>query len=217
MSVFTEEPPRFLVIGGKPHSINTDFRIMADFEVRVNEVDLSDKNTFAEILSDVISALFIDKPDVSAHASATVERIMWYFRCGKEANGGNTDGKKRRRCYDFAEDSEYIYSAFKQQYGIDLLTADLHWWTFRSLFLGLTEETEFVKIMQYRCTDISKIKNKDEKARIRKLQELFALKERKLRRFASLADRDSAYRERVKQRYAEVQRLAEESGGDVHG
>lgn len=217
MSVFTQEPPRFLVIGEKPYRINTDFRIMADFEIRINEADISDRNTFAEILSETISTLFIDKPDVPGNTSEIVSRLMWYFRCGKDAESRGSEGKKRKRCYDLAYDSEYIYAAFMQQYGIDLLTVELHWWTFRSLFLGLTEETEFVKIMQYRCTDISKIKSKDEKARIKKLQELFALKEHKIRCFASLADRNTAYREHIKQRYAEVQRLAKEHGGDVNG
>ena len=86
MSVFTQEPPRFLDIGGKPYRINTDFRIMADFEIRINEVDISDRDTFSRILSETISALFIDKPDVSGNTSEIVSRLMWYFRCGKEAD-----------------------------------------------------------------------------------------------------------------------------------
>jgi hypothetical protein len=39
--------------------------------------------------------------------------------------------------YDYKLDSEYIYAAFMQQYGIDLTTANLHWFDFSALFNGL--------------------------------------------------------------------------------
>lgn len=55
--------------------------------------------------------------------------------------------------------------------------------------MALTEATEFVKIMQYRGTDTSKIKCKEERCRIKKLQERYALRSQKIQRFASLEDR----------------------------
>jgi hypothetical protein len=42
------------------------------------------------------------------------------------------------RAIDWLIDSEYVYSAFLQQYGIDLETTDMHWHKFLSLFNGLT-------------------------------------------------------------------------------
>jgi hypothetical protein len=39
--------------------------------------------------------------------------------------------------YDWKLDSEYIYAAFMQQYRIDLVTANLHWFDFCALFNGL--------------------------------------------------------------------------------
>jgi hypothetical protein len=39
--------------------------------------------------------------------------------------------------YDWELDSEYIYAAFMQQYRIDLITTDLHWFDFCALFNGL--------------------------------------------------------------------------------
>jgi hypothetical protein len=39
--------------------------------------------------------------------------------------------------YDWKMDSEYIYAAFMQQYRIDLITIDLHWFDFCALFNGL--------------------------------------------------------------------------------
>jgi hypothetical protein len=42
------------------------------------------------------------------------------------------------RGVDWLIDSEYIYTAFIQQYGIDLETTDMHWHKFLSLFNSLT-------------------------------------------------------------------------------
>ena len=52
-----------------------------------------------------------------------------------------------------------IYSAFYQQYHIDLAAAKMHWWQFKVLFSGLNEDTQFIKVIGYRNTDLSEIKN----------------------------------------------------------
>jgi len=57
--------------------------------------------------------------------------------------------KSNVRGVDWLIDSEYIYCAFLQQYKIDLVTTDLHWHSFLSLFNGLTE-TKLNDIMSAR-------------------------------------------------------------------
>lgn len=51
----------------------------------------------------------------------------------------------------------------------------LHWWEFRALFQGLKDDNKIVKIMGYRGIDLSKIKDKEEKARYKKLKKIYAL------------------------------------------
>ena len=51
----------------------------------------------------------------------------------------------------------------------------MHWWKFKALMENLNEDTQFVKIMGYRAIDISKIKDKEEKARYKKLKKIYAL------------------------------------------
>jgi len=59
-------------------------------------------------------------------------------------------GKQSKvRGMDWLIDSEYIYAAFMQQYGIDLIAADLHWHSFLALFNGLME-TRLNEIMSTR-------------------------------------------------------------------
>ena len=51
----------------------------------------------------------------------------------------------------------------------------MHWWKFNALFDSLNENTELKKRIAYRMMDISKIKNKDEKKRIRRIQKQIAI------------------------------------------
>lgn len=64
---------------------------------------------------------------------------------GKDTVGGE-------RCFSFTQDAEAIYAGFMQQYGIDLvdMQGKLHWDKFIALFSGLTDDTEFKKIIEIR-------------------------------------------------------------------
>ena len=57
----------------------------------------------------------------------------------------------------------------EQQYGINLLKEDLHWFEFRALLDGLTEQTQFIKVVQARLRDTSKLKG-EEKTQAEKLK-----------------------------------------------
>ncbi len=52
-------------------------------------------------------------------------------------------------CYDYAVDSDLIFSAFIQQYGINLIESSMHWYEFRALFDGL-QGTKFNEVVKYR-------------------------------------------------------------------
>ena len=73
---------------------------------------------------------------------------------------------------------DLILAAFRQQYSIDLLTAELHWWEFKSLFEGLTDQTKFIQVVGYRTADISKL-DKEQKQRYTELKKFYALPKEK--------------------------------------
>lgn len=211
----TAELPRSLTVGGAAYAINTDYRIMIDFERQISAADTSDRKAFAAIIAKAVSDLFLGRVSLS---DESIDALLQYYRCGRgidDKPGG--DDRRGRRYYDFDEDSELIYAAFRQQYGVDLTSATLHWWEFRSMFIGLTDGTELVRIMQYRCADLSKIKNKEERARIKALQKKYALKERRIQHFASLESRDEAFRRKVQERFAEVKAKTAEKGVSDNG
>ena len=75
MIKITAELPRAITIGGATYAINTDYRIMADFEMKIANADMSDKTAFAQILSETVSALFID--DIpNADAQQIIEGLL---------------------------------------------------------------------------------------------------------------------------------------------
>lgn len=66
----------------------------------------------------------------------------------KFLNGGRTevpDDDNPLRLYSFDKDAQFIFSAFRSTHGIDLATADLHWWTFLALFMDLGSETTWCR------------------------------------------------------------------------
>jgi len=69
----------------------------------------------------------------------------------------------------------------------------------------------FVQIMQYRGTDLSKIKNREEKERIRRLQEVFRLRDDRIKRYANATEHDNAIKAQVKARYEQARKMLEES------
>ena len=149
--------------------INTDFRVFILFELLMQdrELNIEEKTIMA------FQLFFDEKVDLEKG----LECILWFYRCGKEEKKSTQkQGKKEKQIYSYEFDDEYIYSAFLQQYNINLNSIKyLHWWEFKALFQGLNDNTQFVKIMGYRSVDLGKIKDKEEKKRYKELQKLYAL------------------------------------------
>jgi hypothetical protein len=53
------------------------------------------------------------------------------------------------KAVDYAIDADYIFAAFMEMYGIDLVESDLHWYKFQALFKGL-HDTKLNEIIGYR-------------------------------------------------------------------
>lgn len=121
-------------------------------------------------------ALLLYYPIVPPNINLAMEQLLWFYRCGKDmiASAGNGRGKNIQ-IYDFNFDDDYIYSAFLDQYGIDLQDTDLHWWKFKALFKSLKEDNEIVKIMGYRSMDLNKIKDKEEKKHYKQMKDLYKI------------------------------------------
>lgn len=162
---------------------NTDFRIGMLFEMLMQDRNISKKIKVIQAIK-----LYYPHPEQITNVEKAYDDIVWFYTCGKSDFNNNkkdeeekTTKKKEKsskdeRIYDYEYDDGYIYSAFLQQYGMDLQEIEyLHWWKFKSMFNALNKDTKIVEIMEYRAIDLGKIKDKDEKNRYKKLKKIYSL------------------------------------------
>ena len=107
--------PESVDIEGIEYTINTDFRVGVLFEELMQDSSLLDEEKLMMALN-----LYYD--DIPLDTTKAVERLQWFYRCGKEKTEavGNGDSNKADNIYSFQHDDDYIYSAFLTQYNIDL-------------------------------------------------------------------------------------------------
>lgn len=103
------------------------------------------------------------------HLDQFVQKGVWFLDAGQtEDEEGAGDGLT---LYSFRKDGGMIYSAFQRTYGIDLQTADLHWWRFVSLFMDL-DDTAFFGLIGLRRRLKTGKASKEEKEAARSLGKL---------------------------------------------
>ncbi len=166
MNILLDRLPQYTPNGFK---IRTDFRESIKFELLMqdNKIDDIDKVALA------LNLYYYKTP---TNIEKAIEDMLWFYRCGKEIKTSRTKGNKQSQIYSYEFDDQYIYSAYKDQYKIDLNSIRyLHWWKFKSMFEGLKNDNKIIEIMGYRAVDLNNIKDKEEKAKYRKLKEIYAL------------------------------------------
>ena len=126
----------------------------------------------------ILMALQLYYPDIPENIKKAIEQMLWFYRCGKDVSSSKGNGKSKgvTQIYSFEYDDDYIYSAFLDQYNIDLQDIEyLHWWKFKAMFKALKDDNMIVKIMGYRSMDLSKVKDKEQKAYYRRMQKLYEI------------------------------------------
>lgn len=75
---------------------------------------------------------------------------------------------------DYAIDADYIYAAFMEMYGIDLVESDMHWYKFQALFRGL-HDSKLNEIIGYRLWENTSNRHDEYTRRMEKLRSAWAL------------------------------------------
>ena len=171
VNILIDALPETITVSGKVFPIHSDFRTGILFEQLIADKAIGNKKKLTCMLR-----LYLD--DIPADTDEAINQIILFYQCGKQQRKPTkTKSKKiQSEVYDFDEDDGYIYAAFLEQYGIDLNDIEyMHWWKFRALFRALKADCEIVKIMGYRSVDLSKVKDKNERSRLSRLKDLYAL------------------------------------------
>ncbi len=158
--------------------IRTDFRETIKFELLMQNNNISEKDKINLALNLYYYDVNIKNEE---ELKLRIKDILWFYRCGRQEEMTSqkeeetSKANKNNRIYSYEFDAEYIFSAFMEQYKIDLNKEYLHWWKFKALFNSLNEEVLFSKIMSYRAMDLLKIKDKDMKKYYKKMKKIYAL------------------------------------------
>ena len=169
MNLFYEEFPKAVSIGGKDVGIITDFReyIRLFDMLKCEGLTSIDKHS-------LISEYFLEEIPVDSTAIKALEEFVAMFAVTEGRGSGRATPKKD--LFSYSIDYPYILSGFLRDYGLDLDTVGyLHWWKFRMLFDGLSEDTEIKQRIMYRGIDLSDIKDKEERKRISRIQKIIRL------------------------------------------
>jgi len=146
-----------VVVNGVEHKIHTEFCFWVSFAKKIEEWNRTGEAPGYDEFD------YLYASPVPDDRAAGYEELLKFYR--NEQKLPNKVGKESSiRAVDWVIDSEYIYAAFLQQYGIDLIKTDLHWHNFLALFNALTG-TKMNEIISARFYD------KNEKRKYEELQE----------------------------------------------
>ena len=169
MNPLTERFPTEAKIQGRRYALRPDFRTCVRIVLACEAPDL----TWWEKQAVILRLLY---PEIPPDHGAAL-RCAVRFLDGGAAPRHRADGEEPYRLYSFQKDGMLIYSAFYQQYGIDLNRDDLHWWAFLALFNDLDPECRFYRILRLRQGYLDGTLTKEEMQHYRDMGEVAAVPE----------------------------------------
>lgn len=133
--------PQTIAVGGsffkKNYKIHTDFKFFLRFRELLKDKD-APINAF--------DFMYISKiPNNRIEG----KNAICQFMCPPHTLPRRNGNESSETVLDYEEDADLLYSAFMQQYGINLITASLHWYEFIALIQGL-KDTRLNEIIEYR-------------------------------------------------------------------
>lgn len=170
MNLFYEDYPTSIMVDGEEIPIVTDFRSYVQLFDMLKDSEMNSNEKFM-----TLRQYFKMTPPNFSHAIDALVDFMTMEelpKCGMQGSEETeNDDAKKKELYSFSIDYPFIFSAFLQEHGINIRTIPyMHWWEFRMLFDGLSDDTEIKKRIMYRNIDLNEIKDKEERKRIEKIQ-----------------------------------------------
>lgn len=192
-----ERLPTTVTIFGEKVPVNTDFRVGVSIETEM----LQSSPDVEGLLQ-----LFYMNDIPEDVEEAAKQMIEFYAKYDENDDIENAAPVSKKRLYDFKQDADALTASFRQAYGIDLETDELHWWKFRRLMFGLPVDSPFMQRVQIRSVDINKV-DKSQKKYYRRMKALYAIRQTDHKKRMSLEERDEMMKNRVRRRFEEAQSI----------
>ena len=172
MNLLVDPAPTVYTLGDKEYPLNTSFRFGILFEQMMLDDALSNREKGLAALELFFPGILPTGENEAGSA------ILWFYNCGKPWKRGSTARMRRAgKVFDYDQDDGYIFAAFLEQYGVDLeQVQDLHWWKFKAMFDALRPDCLFSKIVEWRSTDLTQVKDPKEKKFIQDMKQVYRLR-----------------------------------------
>lgn len=163
MNTLIDPFPNAVIVDGKEYELNTDFRTGLRIIMAFEDEELSAAEKQAVMLTNLYKTL----PDNLEEAA---RMAIKFLDKGKARDG---DGEPGLRLFSYSHDADYIFAAFRQTHGVDLETAEMHWWKFVTLFMDIGKDTTFSSLIGLRKRVKTGKASKDEKEMATELGDIF--------------------------------------------
>lgn len=164
MNLLVDALPQVVTVGGASYPVNADFRSCLRSILAFEDPALTAQEKQAVMLTNLYGE------GMPQDIEGAMQAATWFMNCGEEPR--EADGP---RLFSFTKDAKFIFAAFKQTHGVDLETAQLHWWKFLALFMDLGSETTFCQLTSLRKRVKSGKASKEEREAARDMGDLFDL------------------------------------------
>ncbi|MCM0706538.1 bacteriophage Gp15 family protein [Faecalicatena sp. BF-R-105] len=170
MNPLYEPLPKSVEVGGVLYPVKTDFRAVLKLIGEVKQAGEPGSRLF------LILRLYKKEipPDIQGAVQAVTDFIAGIRSAEKEKEREGSG----KQTFSYEKDAPYIVSDFWNYYGIDLLACKyLHWQKFQMLLEGLPDDSGTKTRIGYRSIDAGKIRDKQERRRIQKIQRAISLED----------------------------------------
>ena len=170
MNPLYEPLPKKVEVGGILYPIKTDFRAVLKLIGEVKQAEEPGSRLF------LILRLYKNEipPDIQGAVKAVTDFIAGIRSAEKEKEREGSG----KQTFSYEKDAPYIVSDFRNYYGIDLLACKyLHWQKFQMLLEGLPDDSGTKTRIGNRSIDAGKIRDKQERKRIQKIQRAISLED----------------------------------------
>lgn len=194
MNILVDKLPSSVEVGGTVFNLETDYRAAVKFSLLIEK---GEENIFE------LCEPFFPK-GLPRDFRKMIEAVLFFYRAGEEQKeAAETSNKSSEPAYSFDVDRDAIYADFWRYYGIDLSEEYLHWWKFKSLLMGLPEDSNFKMRIYYRKCELKDLPKK-EKQRISKIRKEIKIKTVEKNGKITLEQRNNSMLEYVKNRSTET-------------
>ena len=176
MNLLTQSLPETVTVDGGEYAIFTDYRNWIQFAEMMLDDELTNDEKYY-----LAMGIFKEQPE-SQHGA--IQALTEFYLLGEklkptvEKLEEDTEGEIiPPPLFNWSVDSAYILGGFLEHYNIDLMQIKyMHWWKFKALFNNLIE-FKLEERINYRALNLSKIKDKDERARLSAIKNSLRLKQ----------------------------------------